>query len=193
MFERFTKDARTLVTTAVGRAEADGAARVDALHLLGAVVEPGSATGALDLLDAVDVAPSEIIDRVGELRRHAGLSDVDRRALRDLGIDVDVVVARAEDHHGEGALAVATGGGGPGDPRRRRRRSRWHVRFGQDAKRVLEVSLRQALDVRDGYVGSEHVLPALATVPGPAADVLLAAGASPDRLRRAMLQRRKAA
>ncbi|MCR3720073.1 Clp amino terminal domain-containing protein, pathogenicity island component [Prauserella flava] len=189
MFERFTKDARSLVTTAVGWAEADDSARVDALHLLTAVVDSGrtaAGTGALDLLAAIDARPGVITDRVSELRRYGGLSEADRRALRDLGIDVDTVVARVEDRHGEGALAAGTADAG--DPGRRR--NRWHLPFGDDAKRVLEASLREAQDVRDDAIGGEHILSALATVPGPAADVLAAVGASPDRLRRALLQRR---
>ncbi|TWH21993.1 ClpA/ClpB-like protein [Prauserella rugosa] len=194
MFERFTKDARAVVEQAVSEAEASGAARVDTLHLLTAVVDAGHAeegTGALGLLAAVDVAPADIAGRVVELRRHGGLSNVDRRALRDVGIDVDAIVARVEERHGEGAMAEPTPA--TGGIRGRRRRIRWHMPFGDGAKRVLQASLRQARDVRDNYIGSEHVLPALAAVPGPAADVLTDAGATPERLRRALLQRRLAA
>ncbi|WP_253827644.1 Clp protease N-terminal domain-containing protein [Prauserella aidingensis] len=181
MFERFTKDARALVATATEHAESGDADRVDALHLLTAIVDPGpadTATPALDLLAAVDVAPADIVGRVAELRRHGGLSDVDRRVLRDLGIDVDTVVAHVENQHGEGVLAEGTTVSPEGGTRRRR--TRWHTPFGSDAKRVLEASLEQARDIRDDRVGSEHVLPALATVAGPAADVLADAGASPE-------------
>ncbi|MCP2237788.1 Clp amino terminal domain-containing protein, pathogenicity island component [Prauserella halophila] len=199
MFERFTKDARTLVTTAVHDAEADGAARVDTLHLLTAALDPtgtAGSTGALALLAALDVTPAEVAGGVDELRRHGGLSDTDRRALGDLGIDVDTIVARVEDRHGAGALADGPEGStepGARSSRGRRTRNRWHMPFGDDAKRVLRASLRQALDVRDNDIGSEHMLQALAAVPGPAADVLAAAGVSAERLRGALLQRRRAA
>lgn len=194
MFERFTRDARAVVTTAAAKGESAGAPRVDALHLLTAVVDPGpadTATPALDLLTAVDVEPTDIADRVAELRRHGGLSAVDRRVLRDLGIDVDTVVARVENQHGEGVLAEGTTVSPEGGTRRRR--TRWHTPFGADAKRVLEASLEQARDVRDGRVGSEHVLSALAAVPGPAVDVLADVGACPERLHRELRCRRHAA
>ncbi|OLT44231.1 hypothetical protein BJF85_20190 [Saccharomonospora sp. CUA-673] len=178
MFERFTKGAREAVSGAVAEAESTGAHRVDALHLLTAVA--GTADAAA-VLRALDISGAAVSDRVEELRRQGGLSDVDRHALSELGIDVDTVVARVEHEHGQGVLA--------GHPRRRR----WHTPFAGDAKRVLEASLHEALEIREKHIGAEHVLLALATVPGPAADVLVAAGVQPRRLHAVLRQRRQAA
>lgn len=190
MFERFTKEARSLVTAAANDAEVGGAAEVDALHLLTAAVDADRGPGeALGLLGAIDVTPADIAERVDGLRRRGGVSDADRSVLHGLGIDVDTIIARVEQEHGEGALAEVAPAA---ESRGARRRTRWRVPFGADAKRVLAGSLQQARDVRDDRIGGEHVLSALAAVPGPAGEVLSDAGAAPERLRRALLQRRPA-
>ncbi|MFC4001785.1 Clp protease N-terminal domain-containing protein [Prauserella oleivorans] len=173
MFERFTEEARTTVTEAVREADIQGAREVDPLHLLVALTRfPDGA--AARLLGAVGFGLDDLEAQVAHVRRRGGLTDADTQSLEQLGIDVDEVVARVEHEHGEGALA-----------RGHVRRTRKHVPFTGDAKRVLEQSLKEAMELRDDYIGGEHLLLALASLPGPAADVLTGLGADPLVLRAA--------
>lgn len=173
MFERFTKEARTAVTEAVRVAEIEGAPEVDPLHLLVALTRFPDGS-AVRLLAAVGVAVDDVVARAEHVRRRGGLSDADTQALEQLGIDVDQVVARVEQQHGEGALA-----------RGRVRRTRKQVPFTGEAKRTLEQCLKEAIAARDDAIGGEHILLALASLPGPAADVLTQLGAGPHTLRAA--------
>ena len=57
------------------------------------------------------------------------------------------------------------------------------------AKRVLERSLREALDLGHNYIGTEHLLLALLTLgEGVSAQILLDCGAKPDQVRQAVIR-----
>ncbi|MCD7439225.1 peptidase [Streptomyces lincolnensis] len=164
MFERFTKDARDVVRGAVEHAEGAGVRTVEAEHVLLSLLDrQGSrasfAFAALGLAERKDALRGAI----GEARRRAGLSQAEADALAGLGIDVSEIVARVEEVHGVGAMS--------GD---RKDKGWWSGRrsFGRDAKDVLERALRIAVSRRDGHVGDEHILLALAARPGVPAEVL---------------------
>jgi ATP-dependent Clp protease ATP-binding subunit ClpA len=70
------------------------------------------------------------------------LDDEDAEALRLLGIDLDEVIRRID----QDLNAV-----GEASPQRRRR-------FARESKKVLELSLREALRLGDRFIGTEHVL-----------------------------------
>ncbi|WP_416982428.1 Clp protease N-terminal domain-containing protein [Streptomyces sp. T028] len=183
MFERFTKDARDVVRGAVEHCEGVGMRTVGTEHLLLALLDRKGSRGsfalaALRLADRKDSVRAAL----EETRRRAGLSRAETDALAGLGIDVTEIVARVEEVHGVGAMSpdtVPTGAdaepGGPGaGSGGARDTGRWTGRpgFGRDAKRILEQSLRMALAHRDRRIGDEHILLALTTHPGPAAEAL---------------------
>jgi ATP-dependent Clp protease ATP-binding subunit ClpA len=178
MFERFTEDARAVVTGATACAERADASTVTNEHLLLALLElEGARTGfafrALGVMDRRDSLEAAL----AESRRRGGMSKADEQALAGLGIDVGEIVARVEETHGAGALA-----GG-------RKGRRWwsgHRSFAREAKQTLEKSLRIALGRRDRTIGAEHILLALTAVPGVVAETLADHGATYATLERAM-------
>jgi ATP-dependent Clp protease ATP-binding subunit ClpA len=173
VFERFSKDARALVTEAAREAADSGAAEVDPLHVLTAVTRfPDS--GAARLLAGLGVTLEDIAAQAERTRRRGGVSDADAAALDELGIDVDALVRRVEREHGANALAD------DGPP------TSGHVPFADTAKRLLERTLREVVNLGDRRIRSEHILLALAVQPGPAADALTALGVSADRIRSAL-------
>nr|WP_269846262.1 Clp protease N-terminal domain-containing protein [Streptomyces carminius] len=87
--------------------------------------------------------------------------------LRALGIDLAEVRRRAEETFGPGALDRLTEPpderGGPRSvlPFRRggrNRRHRRHLRFTPQARKSLELSLREALALKDNHIGVEHLV-----------------------------------
>ncbi|MFI2367754.1 Clp protease N-terminal domain-containing protein [Streptomyces sp. NPDC018833] len=179
MFERFTRDARAVVTGAVGCAERADAPTVTDEHLLLSLLDlPGGRTEfalrALGVLDRRDALESSL----AEARRRGGMTKADEAALAGIGIDVDRIVARVEEAHGAGALAH----GRLGRPRKRSGRRP----FAAGAKDVLEKSLRIALGRRDRTIGAEHLLLALAARPGVVAETLADHGATYASVERVM-------
>jgi ATP-dependent Clp protease ATP-binding subunit ClpA len=178
MFERFTKDARSVVTGAVEHAERGGAEVVEVEHMLLALLdrEGGRASFALAAVGGSGWLDS-VRQALGEARRRGGLSRADADALAGLGIDVSEIVARVEEVHGVGAMS-----GG------RRSPGRWsgHRPFSRGAKDVLVRALRVALDRKDRRVGDEHILLALANGPGLPAEVLAEHGVTYESLIRVL-------
>jgi ATP-dependent Clp protease ATP-binding subunit ClpA len=173
MFERFTRDARAVVVEAQERARESGSAQIDPLHLLTGLLRTPSGT-AQSLLDGFGVAPGELAAELDRVRRRGGMSDTDAEALGEFGIDVEQIVDRIEQLHGEGVLAGQVF------------RKRGHIPFSREAKKTLEQSLRQAVDIGDKHIGEEHLLLALTAKPGPAADVLAKRGIDLVALRQAL-------
>jgi Clp amino terminal domain, pathogenicity island component len=93
-------------------------------------------------------------------------------ALTQLDISLDGVRAQVEAEIGQGAQAP-TG----------------HIPFTPRAKKVLELSLREALQLGHNYIGTEHILLGLLREgEGVAARVLVSLGASLDRVRQQVVQ-----
>ncbi|MFE3742349.1 Clp protease N-terminal domain-containing protein [Streptomyces sp. NPDC059134] len=179
MFERFTEDARDVVTEAIGHACRTGADTVTEEHLLLALFERRGtrvsfAFAALGLADR----RASVEDALREARRRGGLSKAETEALAGLGIDVAEIVVRVEEAHGEGALRVAVK---PGRTRRPRRRP-----FAPGAKAALARSLRIALGRGDRAIGDAHLLLALTARPGVVSEVLADHGATYTAVERAM-------
>lgn len=106
---------------------------------------------------------------LGVLRGSDG--ELAARALREMGIEIETARAEVVRHLGTGDR-VPTGGSVPFTPR---------------AKKVLELSLREALALRHDYVGTEHILLGLvAESSGLAARVLGDLGAEPAQVRAAI-------
>ncbi|MYS94869.1 MULTISPECIES: Clp protease N-terminal domain-containing protein [Streptomyces] len=165
MFERFTKDARSVVKGALASVEGGGGGQVvEPEHLLLALLDREGSRGSFALAAlGLPERRESVRQALGEARRRAGLSQAETDALAGLGIDVEEIVARVEEVHGVGAMA--------GD---RKDKGWWFGRasFGRGAKDVLERSLRVALAQRDRHIGDEHILLALTVRPGVPAEVL---------------------
>jgi len=156
MFERFTRSARDVVVQA--RAEAREHGVVDAQHLLiGVAAAPGDASRVLARHGATPEALRAVVRP-------------DADALASIGIDLDEVRRRVEATFGPGALE--RGG--------RRRGGR--TSFTPEAKKSLELALREAVRLGDRHIGPEHVLLGLLRE-GSAVGALGRAGAAVDRVR----------
>lgn len=177
MFERFTKDARAVVTGAVAHAERAQAPTVTEEHLLLALLDREGGRVA-DALAALGVAGrrASVIAALAEAARRGGLTQADASALAGLGIDLTEVVERVEREHGAGALAGAGG----------KSRRLGHRPFTTGAKAILERCLRIAVGRGDRSIGDEHILLALTVRPGVVAEVLADHGATYDTVTRAL-------
>ncbi|TBT88507.1 ATP-dependent Clp protease ATP-binding subunit [Propioniciclava sinopodophylli] len=94
------------------------------------------------------------------------------KALESLGISLEAVRAQVEEIIGQGQQAP-TG----------------HIPFTPRAKKVLELSMREALQLNHPYIGTEHILLGLIREgEGVAAQVLIKLGADLNRVRNQVLQ-----
>lgn len=180
MFERFSKPARTAVVEAQAEAVRASAPSIGSEHLLLALLE-SSGTVTAELLARQGFRRDELVDDFRAVRRRGGLSEGDAAALRELGIDVDSVVANVEQRHGEYALA------GRRTTKRRRLVPRGHVAFEDEVKRVLEGALREAHELGDMYIGDEHLLLGLLRRSASVGDVLAAKGLDYAQARTAIM------
>ncbi|GIG58231.1 putative ATP-dependent Clp protease [Longispora fulva] len=184
MFERFTVQARAAVVRAQREARDLGAAKVGTEHLLLAVLDPEAGL-AYTVLHAAGVDRDRVREEVRRLSAPRQLGEDDAAALRAIGIDLDAVRARVEETFGEGALQPAEPERGRGFLRRRATGGRW---FTPRAKKVLELSLREALHLGHRYIGSEHLLLGLVREgEGLAARILTGSGLTLDDLRARVL------
>src|SRR4030066_1443564 len=94
------------------------------------------------------------------------------KALESMGISLEAVRSQVEEIIGRGSSAP-TG----------------HIPFTPRAKKVLELSLREALQLGHNYIGTEHILLGLIREgEGVAAQVLLNLGADLEKVRSAVIQ-----
>ena len=176
MFERFTTEARDVVIGAQAEARALRHPRIGTEHLLlSMLAQPGTTTARV--LGDHGVSHAAVVEAVRTLV--AG-DHLDADALGSLGIDLDAVRDRVEEAFGPGALddrsAVARGP-----------RGWWsgHIPFSPRAKKVLELSLREALAMKARAITDAHILLGLIRDgDGPAMTVLHDRGVEPGLLRR---------
>ena len=94
------------------------------------------------------------------------------KALESLGISLEVARAQVEEIKGQGQQAPSG-----------------RVPFTPRAKKVLELSLREALQLGHNYIGTEHILLGLIREgEGVAAQVLVKLGADLNRVRQQVIQ-----
>ncbi|MGH3498299.1 MAG: ATP-dependent Clp protease ATP-binding subunit [Nocardioidaceae bacterium] len=94
------------------------------------------------------------------------------KALESLGISLEAVRAQVEEIIGQGPQAPSG-----------------HIPFTPRAKKVLELSLREALQLGHSYIGTEHILLGLIREgEGVAAQVLVKLGADLNRVRQQVIQ-----
>ena len=141
MFERFTTDARQTVVRAQEEARRLHHGRVGTEHLLLALL-------------ALETPTAAVLHRHGLTRESVAetiagyVGDLDADALTTLGIDLDAVRSSVEAAFGPGALDTA----GPG----RSARS-GHIPFTPRAKKVLELSLREAIALKAKSIADGHI------------------------------------
>jgi ATP-dependent Clp protease ATP-binding subunit ClpA len=190
MFERFTTQARAAVKDAQRHSGELGHHYIGTEHLLLALLSPDAGLSGVVLSGAgltVERVRSDIQALVG---RSGPLGPADAEALEAIGIDLDAVRAKIEESFGPGALTPP--------PRQRRglfgrRRTAPTgqtncVPFTARSKKVLELSLREAIRLHCNYIGTEHLLLGLIREgEGLAAKVICDAGISLDDLRRRTL------
>jgi ATP-dependent Clp protease ATP-binding subunit ClpA len=152
MFERFTHEARNAVVAAQEQARRLGHDCVGTEHvLLGLLRGDGMAARVLnDLGVAADAVEQEVVTFV----RPGPFGAADAEALGAIGIDLDEVRRRLEASFGPGALRWRPGRRGG----RRGPLPGGHIPFSPRAKKVLELSLREALQLGHKYIGTEHIL-----------------------------------
>jgi ATP-dependent Clp protease ATP-binding subunit ClpA len=168
MFERFTKAARKAVEQGVTVAREAGAAQVRPDHVLSALLADERSTASRALGPEVTSTVRASLESQ-RARLADGLDQDDAEALRVLGIDLEDVVRRMD------AL-----GGRPG-------RRRGHLPFNRSAKKALELSLREAIRLGDGFIGTEHLLLGIVRAGDRSViDALWAAGLSPVDVRSAV-------
>jgi len=106
---------------------------------------------------------------LGLIREEDGVA---ARALESLGINLEDVRSQVEDMVGKGSSMPAG-----------------HIPFTPRAKKVLELSLREALQLGHNYIGTEHILLGLIREgEGVAAQVLANLGADLERVRNSVIQ-----
>ena len=94
------------------------------------------------------------------------------KGLESLGISLEAVRAQVEEIIGQGQQAPSG-----------------HIPFTPRAKKVLELSLREALQLGHNYIGTEHILLGLIREgEGVAAQVLVKLGADLNRVRQQVIQ-----
>jgi ATP-dependent Clp protease ATP-binding subunit ClpA len=172
MFERFTEKARTVVVLAQQDARERGDTAIDTGHVLRALFAVPD-NRALMVLEGFSVRQADVeADLAVRPAAPPDGSAADADALAALGIDLDEVRRRVEDAFGPGAL-----------DRTRPPKRRWiggHIPFAKEAKKALELALREALALRHNYIGTEHVLLGMLHGEGVAHDVLVARGVQLD-------------
>ena len=94
------------------------------------------------------------------------------QALTRLGVSLEAVRAEVEEVVGQGAEAPSG-----------------HIPFTPRSKKVLELSLREALELGHNYIGTEHILLGLLREgQGVGAQVLVKLGAGRDQVRQVVVQ-----
>jgi ATP-dependent Clp protease ATP-binding subunit ClpA len=183
MFERFTDRAREVAVRAQVEARRLGHPFIGTEHILLALLQGDGV--AARVLGGLGVTPAAVErEAVAEAGR-GPLGTADAEALGAIGIDLDEVRRRVEASFGEGALHWRPG--------RRRGRCRpplhaGHIPFSPRAKKVLELSLREALALKHNYIGTEHILLGLVREgEGLAMLILTRLGVGPQAIRAGVL------
>ncbi|HJY31928.1 MAG TPA: Clp protease N-terminal domain-containing protein [Actinomycetota bacterium] len=180
MFERFTSQARSVVTLAQQEARELGRPNIGTQHLLLGILGTRDTSGAR-ALEALGIHERDVREDVRRLDRdRSAFSDEDADALRSVGIDLDEVRRTVEQTFGSGALE---GGATAGRSRA------GHVPLTPGSKKAFELALREAIHLGHRSIGTEHLLLGLVRDDGSsAARILAARDADRERVRTAVLR-----
>jgi ATP-dependent Clp protease ATP-binding subunit ClpA len=180
MFERFTVGAREAVVGAQAEARALGNRYIGTEHTLIALV---SLDEIAPLFEGTGVDADSVRADVRRLVSRPYAPDLsfteadaeDAAALKAIGIDLNAVRAAIEANFGSGALQMPR-------PAKKKRglfgrfndEQRGHIPFTPRNKKVLELSLREALRLRQRFIAPEHILLGLLREGGGLAAQILA-------------------
>jgi ATP-dependent Clp protease ATP-binding subunit ClpA len=198
MFERFTHAARDVVVHAQEEARSLRQSPIGTQHLLLSLL--ADATGPIATVPALKdhgIDAASVRAAVIRLRgtgaeppplTAADADAEDAAALKAIGIDLDAVRRTIEENFGPGALRLPH----QEPPKRRgllrrvvsRTSTNGHIPFAPRSKKVLELSLREAIRLKHNFIAPEHImLGLLREGDGLAMQILIEAGVDPDRLR----------
>ncbi|MFI5892724.1 Clp protease N-terminal domain-containing protein [Actinoplanes sp. NPDC051513] len=162
MFERFTAAARQVVIGAQEQARELGNDHIGTEHVLLALLAPEEGTVArlLRPLD-LDTARADVQRLVGADLPDLSFTEADEEdaaALKAIGIDLDKVRAAIEESFGAGSLRLPKPA-----PRKRGIFGKFyagsgHVPFSPRAKKLLELSLREAIRLHQNFIAPEHIM-----------------------------------
>jgi ATP-dependent Clp protease ATP-binding subunit ClpA len=183
MFERFTDSARQVAIGAQAEARRLGHGWVGTEHLLLGLLQGDGVAAQVLAGFGITLAAVEREVRAEVGRGPLGAGDAE--ALGAIGIDLDEVRRRVEASFGPGALHWRPG----------RRHQPWrppmlagHIPFSPRAKKVLELSFREALALKHRHIGTEHILLGLVREgEGLGMLILTRLGAGPDAIRARVL------
>jgi len=165
MFERFSKEAHSTIAAAVAEAERFHSDHVGVEHLLLGLLMHSSPELA-GVLERAGVT-RELLER--SLEKTTGAQPFgadDAEALRSIGIDLDAVSRSLEAVFGADALKRTD------VPKRRGLTYFGHTPFSPAAKKVLELSLREAIAHKDKTIDAAHLLLGILRSPDTAAGLL---------------------
>ncbi len=158
MFERFAKAAKYAVVVAQEEAREMRSPSVAVEHmLLGIAASPDQ--GVRKVLEDNGITARSIRESLVNRQSGEPLGEDDAAALRSIGIDLEAVRASLEATFGADALDRSTAAEKP--------RGRFgfgdgiktgHIPFDRDTKKVLELSLREAVSRGDKSIEAAHVL-----------------------------------
>ncbi|MFI6776838.1 Clp protease N-terminal domain-containing protein [Nocardia sp. NPDC050412] len=182
MFERFSRSARTVIVIAQEDARELRAPRIEVEHVLLGLLSQGEAELKTLLEEAAGLTHRDVLESLGQQAKGQPLGAEDAEALRSIGIDLDAVRESLEATFGEDALERAV----PEERSRfgRGRDRNWgHIPFTRDAKKVLELGLREALARKDRSIESGHLLLGILRAPNATTTRILGGPKVIDALR----------
>ena len=172
MFERFSDDARRAVVRAQEEAGSLEHSYTGTEHLLLGLTAESS------MLSSFGVTREALVRQI--LREIGPGRPADAAALASIGIDLQEVRRRVEEAFGPGALERTRAG----------RVFCAERRFTPRSKKALELAMKEARRLGHGSIEQEHLLlGVLAVREGLAVKLLEDLGASPERIRQAVLYR----
>ena len=152
MLERFSRSARVSVVLAQEEARELSSEEVRPEHLLVGVLKSAGRDLSV-VLGGFGLTADTMRDRLASMERSDEESfEADAEALRSIGIDLQAVRDAVDRTFGAETYDNALRKSG------RRRRRRGHTPFTKSAKKVLELSLREALAHKDNWIGCEHMV-----------------------------------
>ncbi|MGW3544338.1 Clp protease N-terminal domain-containing protein [Nocardia niigatensis] len=188
MFERFDKPARTAIVMAQEEARDLCASAIEVEHmLLGLLACPDQ--GLREILAAHGLTAEGVREALARKRTGEPLGAEDAAALRSIGIDLDAVRESLEATFGENALDQAAV---PEEASRWRKYwgaeggPRGHIPFTGDSKKVIELSLREALSRKDDHIEAAHLMLAVLRAPNVVTGRLLGGDDAVRALREAV-------
>ncbi|MET8876654.1 Clp protease N-terminal domain-containing protein [Nocardia sp. NPDC004604] len=181
MFERFSRAARIAIVSAQEDARELRSPRIEVEHVLLGVLSQGEPE-LKTLLEEMGVTHRDALKTLGRQSKGQPLGEEDAEALRSIGIDLDAVRESLEATFGADALERAA-------PEERSRfgfgrdRNWGHIPFTRDAKKVMELGLREALARKEKTIESGHLLLGILRAPNVNTTRILGGAKAIDDLR----------